>query len=182
MQSNSGTRSKIVRKCQNHISKRKILEFRRANFKVVLRFQPSSPWKTLTWIKHNRIYQVRYLRNVCTQPTRESGLNGPLPYLYIDWKKLSAFTFIQLKWVLKETGYDIFWWFSNTVLYKHQCIFLKTFLSPLFRSSGQINSLHYHDDTSEKEFICSAEDSSGMHKCSKLPPFDDQNGMACHAR
>jgi len=51
--------------------------------------------------------------------------------------------------------------------------------SPYF--DGQINSLHYHDDTSEKEFICSAEDSSGMHKCNKLPPFDDENGIACHA-
>ena len=132
MQSNSGTRSKIGRKCQNHISKRKILGFQRVNFKVVLRFQPSSPWKTLTWIKHNRIYQVRYLRNVCTQPTRESGLNGPLPYLYIDWKKLSAFTFIQLKWVLKETQQDVTFFddFPTLCFISTNAFFLKRFSLP----------------------------------------------------
>ena len=37
--------------------------------------------------------------------------------------------------------------------------------------SGQITSSHFIDPTSEKEFICSSEDSSGMHKCSRLPFF-----------
>ena len=47
--------------------------------------------------------------------------------------------------------------------------------------SGQINSVHYRDETSEKEYICSSEVNSGMHKCSKLPVFVE-NGMECHAR
>jgi len=77
---------------------------------------------------------------------------------------------------------DIFDDFQTLCFISTNAFFLKRFSFLLFRSSGQINSLHYHDDTSEKEFICSAEDSSGMHKCNKLPPFDDENGIACHAR
>ena len=58
------------------------------------------------------------------------------------------------------------------------------FAAPLklmsLRFRGQLNSLYYKDDT-EKEFICSTEDSSGMHKCNLLPPFVNEEGVECMA-
>ena len=59
---------------------------------------------------------------------------------------------------------------------------LMKLISSLFSCSGQINSLHYRDETSEKEYICSSPDSSGMHKCNNLPPFVQENGYECHYR
>jgi len=44
-------------------------------------------------------------------------------------------------------------------------------------SSGQLNSLYFKDNSVEKEFICSTEDSSGMHKCNSLPLFVAQDGQ-----
>ena len=60
-------------------------------------------------------------------------------------------------------------------------IFIKSSAFFLPFCSGQINSLHYVDETTEKEYICSAEDSSGMHKCHHLPLFI-HNGMECYSR
>jgi hypothetical protein len=39
----------------------------------------------------------------------------------------------------------------------------------------------YYKDDSEKEFICSTEDSSGMHKCNALPLFVTEDGTECMA-
>jgi hypothetical protein len=58
---------------------------------------------------------------------------------------------------------------------------LYTYMAAFSSSSGQINSYHYRDATSEKEFICSTEDSAGMHKCNNLPPFNTK-GQECNAR
>lgn len=41
--------------------------------------------------------------------------------------------------------------------------------------SGQITSSHFIEPDSEKEYICSSEDSSGMHKCSRLPNFVEES-------
>ncbi len=70
-------------------------------------------------------------------------------------------------------------------LLRQRC-YIPTEMVPKIRNSQyydyQINSYHYRDDTSEKEFICSAEESSGMHKCSKLPNFVESDGRTCSGR
>lgn len=45
---------------------------------------------------------------------------------------------------------------------------------------GQLSSLYFKDEA-DKEFICSTEDSSGMHKCNALPPFVTEDGVECMA-
>ena len=43
-----------------------------------------------------------------------------------------------------------------------------------------MSSLYYKEPDSDKEFICSSPDSSGMHKCNDLPLFVE-NDLECHA-
>ena len=46
---------------------------------------------------------------------------------------------------------------------------------------NQLQNLYYiPQDEDEKEFICATEDTSGMHKCTNLPPFVE-NGKDCYA-
>lgn len=61
--------------------------------------------------------------------------------------------------------------------YYSGCLDLKSFWSPC---SGQLTSSYYIDPASDKEFICSVEESSGMHKCSNLPRFM-QGDVECTA-
>ena len=41
--------------------------------------------------------------------------------------------------------------------------------------------MYYKDPSSEKEFICSSESDSGMHKCSTLPYFVNEDGTECYS-
>ena len=43
-----------------------------------------------------------------------------------------------------------------------------------------MTSPYFRDPRSEKDFICSMPDSSGMHKCDDLPPFEE-NHVECAA-
>ena len=70
---------------------------------------------------------------------------------------------------------------NPAIFYKIHLATLPTLIVCLSLYSGQINSLHYREDNTDKEYICSSQDSSGMHKCSHLPPFV-QNGFECHSR